>query len=239
MQDVKCQDVRLIFHLSHPRKTSVNAYTPEEKFSVKYKDFDEVVRMCIAAGPGAFMGKSDVKSAFRNLPIRPQDWRWLVMKARNPEDGLIYFFTDKCVPFGSRISCSHFQIFSDTMEWIFKHRTGKRSNNYLDDFFFVTLLKAHCDSLLQAFLDLCQEVSFPVSLEKTCWGVQLIVFLGLLINTGTQTVSIPIDKSNETTQQNVQQEENYSTEDSAAHGPIKFYLQRDFCRKAIYKEISF
>ena len=44
------KDVRLIFHLSYPRnpksglKESLNANTPEHLSSVKYKDFDQVVR---------------------------------------------------------------------------------------------------------------------------------------------------------------------------------------------------
>ena len=31
-------------------------------------------------------------------------------------------------------------------------------------------------------------------MEKTVWGTQILVFLGILINTITQTISIPIDK---------------------------------------------
>ena len=47
---------------------------------------------------------------------------------------------------------------------------------------------------LQAFLDICAQIKFPVSLDKTFWGTMVITFLGFLINTVTQTVSIPIEK---------------------------------------------
>ena len=68
-------DKRLIFHLSNARKTSLNAYTLKELCSVKYRDLDHAIRLCLQAGPGAYMAKSDMKSAFRNLPIRPEDWK--------------------------------------------------------------------------------------------------------------------------------------------------------------------
>ena len=77
---------RLIFHLSydfHDYK-SINHYTPKEQCLVKYRDFDQAVRLCTNAGRGAYMAKSDMKSAFRHLPIRPIDRKWLVMKANNP-----------------------------------------------------------------------------------------------------------------------------------------------------------
>ena len=77
---------RLIFHLSYPRskteKLSVNANTPAEYSSVKYKDLDEAVKLCLKQGPGCAAGKSDLSSAFRQLGIAKQFWKLLVMKAR-------------------------------------------------------------------------------------------------------------------------------------------------------------
>ena len=103
-------DTRLIFHLSYPRGgDSVNSQTPPEPSSVKYPDFSEAVEMCTREGKGCYVAKSDMKSAFRNLPIKPEDWRWLVMKAQDPWDNRWKFFVDKCLPFGSSISCAHFQ----------------------------------------------------------------------------------------------------------------------------------
>ena len=76
--------VHLIFHLSHPKGTSLYDYTLLELCSVKYKNFDNAVRMCLKSGEGSFMAKSDMKSAFRNLLIWPHDWHWLVMRVLNP-----------------------------------------------------------------------------------------------------------------------------------------------------------
>ena len=112
------KDTRLIFHLSYPRGkgTPVNANTPEELCSVKYPDFSDAIQLCILAGIGCKIAKSDMKSAFRNLEIKRKDWKYLVMKAVSPIDGKTYYFVDKCLPFGASISCLHFQRFSNAVK---------------------------------------------------------------------------------------------------------------------------
>ena len=190
------KDVRLIFHLSYPRNTgkSVNENTPKSKCRVTYPDFSEAVQLCIRAGRSCKISKSDMTSAFRNLGIRPQHFRFLIMKAVSPIDGKTYFFLDKALPFGAAISCSHFQRFSNSIAHIVKFRTKRDLINYLDDYFFVALLKLLCDRQVQTFLDVCAEIRFPVSLDKTFWGTMLLTFLGLLIDTANQQVLIPVEK---------------------------------------------
>ena len=194
---------RLIFHLSYPRTRnghevieSLNANTPTNLTSVKYPDFSDAIRLCISAGKNCQIGKSDLKSAFRHLGIRMSDWCLLIMKAESPlEAGKIYYFVDKCLPFGAAISCSHFQMFSDALAHIVKVKSGLALNlNYLDDFFFVATLKLICDQNIQLFLNICRDINFPVSLEKTFWGTTQLTFLGLLIDTVRCMVFIPIEK---------------------------------------------
>ena len=64
----------------------------------------------------------------------------------------------------------------------------------MDDFFFAALFKAICDDQVRAFLDICEQIKFPVALEKTFWGTTVLVFLGLLIDTEKQIISIPVEK---------------------------------------------
>ena len=135
-----------------------------------------------------------MKSAFRNLGIKRKHWKYLVMKAVNPEDGKTYYFVDKCLPFGASISCSHFQRFSNAMKHIVQYKTKKSLVNYMDDFFFAQLIKLLCNGQVKTFLEICQLIRFPVSLEKTFWGTTQLVFLGLLIDTLNQWVCIPVDK---------------------------------------------
>ena len=188
---------RLIFHLSHPRKEegySVNGNIPKDKCKVKYPDFDDAVRLCLKAGKGCKIGKSDMSSAFRHLPMLRNCWRFLVMMAQDPKSGKDYFFFDKCLPFGSSISCAHFQAVSDAIAAIVEYRNKRETINYLDDFFFAALLKLLCDKQIQGFLDVCDEIQFPVAMEKTFWGTTVLVFLGLLLDTERQLVCIPVEK---------------------------------------------
>ena len=191
----KGKKTRLIFHLSYPKNgESVNSCIPEDLCSVKYPDFMEAVAMCFQEGKACYCAKSDMSMAFRNVPMNKDSWCFLVLKATNPKDGKTYYFVDKCLPFGASISCAIFQAFSDSVAFLVHHRTHKPLVNYLDDFFFAALQKILCDGQVRVFLDICETIVFPVSLEKTFWGTQLLTFLGLLIDTINQRIGIPMDK---------------------------------------------
>ena len=43
-------------------------------------------------------------------------------------------------------------------------------------------------------MELCSEINLPVAIEKTEWATTLIVFLGILLNGRTLTLSVPIEK---------------------------------------------
>ena len=192
----KGKKTRLIFNLSYPRGgDSVNAGIPKEACSVKYPSFNEAVLRCIDEGVNCFTGKSNMSAAFCQVSVRPSDYWLLVMKAEDPQTGKTWFFIDKCLPFGSSISCAIFQAISDGISFIVMVRAnGKVNINYLDDYLFVTALKKHCGTQLRIFLQTCEELGFPVALEKTAWGERIIVFSGLLLDLQKQIIGIPTDK---------------------------------------------
>ena len=190
---------RLIFHLSYPKggNTSVNSNTPKELTSVKYNDFDHAVRLCreIAEGEDPAAGKSDLTSAFRQLPIKKKFWKFLIMKAQSPLDGDWYFFVDKCLPFGAAISCAVFQEFSNALSHIVRVKSkGTENVNYLDDFLFLAAVAFLCNHQLSVFLRICEKINFPVSEDKTEWASKCITFLGLLIDLRAKLVRIPQQK---------------------------------------------
>ena len=186
---------RLIFHLSHPCSGgSVNEGIPTDLCSVKYPNFDEAVKLCVYEGRSCYIGKSDMSMAFRNAPLDGASWRWLILKCQHPLTKVTYFFVEKCLPFGSLISCKIFQDISDAIAHLVKFRTKKPTVNYLDDYFFASLLKIWCDWQVRIFLQVCEEIKFPESLEKTHWGTTRLVFLGMMLDTEKQMVCIPYDK---------------------------------------------
>ena len=188
---------RLIFHLSYPRdgsETSVNVGIPKDKWKVKYPDFMDAVRMCLNKGRFAKIGKSDMTAAFRQVPVRVLDCRLLILKAEHPISKKICYYVDLCLPFGSSISCAIFQAISDCIAHIVSWKMKKTNLNYLDDYFFMGLLKALCDGQVSEFLQVCSYINFPVSLDKTFWGTTLMTFLGFLLDMVNQLVCIPADK---------------------------------------------
>ena len=183
---------RLIFHLSYEFCSglgSLNSNTPKELCSVKYHDLDQAISNClkllqqwqqnldeIEIGDSIlviFFSKTDLTSAFRILCLRVCDFKWLIMKAEDPETGRIIYFVDKCLLFGASISCSHFQRVSNGLEHITSYliRKKDRITNYMDDFFFIDLTKIGYNYMLQVFCDMCDRIRFPVSAEKTCYAM--------------------------------------------------------------------
>ena len=66
--------------------------------------------------------------------------------------------------------------------------------NYLDDFLFLALHKLICDAMLKIFLEVCNQIAVPLSLDKTKWRTTIIVFLGVLLNGKRAILVIPEDK---------------------------------------------
>ena len=204
------KDTRLIFHLSYPRNgDSINSGTPKKWCKVKYPDFAEAVRKCLDIGDFCVIAKSDMKSAFRNLGILRKHWKFLILMAQSPLDGKWYYFVDKALPFGAAISCSHFQRFSNCVAFLAGKLIAQRQKarfvnnglkekespvNYLDDFLFAAMMQALGDQQVEIFLELCNEINFPVSIEKTFWSTTVLSFLGLLIDTVKKIIAIPTEK---------------------------------------------
>ena len=92
-----------------------------------------------------YSGKTDVKSAFRLVPLRKGSWPWLVMAAEHPVTEETFFIVDKCLPFGASISCAIFQRISNALKHITQVKTGAVITNYLDDFLFLALTILRCN----------------------------------------------------------------------------------------------
>ncbi len=68
---------RTIYHLSYPEGDSVNDFVPKDPYSLQYVRVDDAIAILRLLGPGSFMAKTDLKSAFRLMPIHPDDWNLL------------------------------------------------------------------------------------------------------------------------------------------------------------------
>ncbi|XP_077790847.1 uncharacterized protein LOC144328967 [Podarcis muralis] len=183
-------EFRLIHNLSHPMGTSVNDVIPPELCSVKYASLDQAIKLIRSFGHSALLAKCDIESAFRLLPIHPEDF-WLL---GFQFEGNYYF--DKAMPMGCSIACAAFESFSTFLEWALKSKTGLSGvTHYLDDFLVASASDTgDCSVLLQAFADLTQELGVPLAADKTEGPSTRLTYLGILLDTVAQTSSLPSDK---------------------------------------------
>ena len=208
---------RMIFHLSYDfadERRSLNFYTPREECTVTYNDLDYAVKTCrylssvhwsqMMNDPDneflnehqIFFAKSDLRSAFKILPILPSQRCFLIYKAKHPVSGRTYWFVEKTLPFGASVSCKRFQLFSESLKHIVEHQTGNffQVTNYLDDFLFVARTDVLVNQMVRDFLNICSHLGVPVALDKTEWGTTQIVFLGILLDGRRHCLMVPDDK---------------------------------------------
>lgn len=195
-------ETRMIVNLSYKDEYSVNYFTNKDECKVKYRDMDAAVKMIMEIHNKygqVFLSKCDGRAAFRQLPIAPEDYHLLVMKVEDPDSGEMCYFVDKVVVFGSSKSCKIFSDFAASLAHIAQSLDlhNRRPNEYLDDVLNAGHDVQSCNNSLSLYLDICARINFPISEEKTEWATQIIIFLGLLINTITMTLGIPVEKRNE------------------------------------------
>ena len=107
-------EYRLIHHLSFSRGVSVNDGISTEDSFVQYARVDDAVTMIKQLRQGCFLAKTDVKSAFRIIPILPRDYDLL---------GIFWqgkYYYDRVILMGCASSCRTFEMFSSAIEWVAK-----------------------------------------------------------------------------------------------------------------------
>lgn len=178
-------EFRLIHHLSYPEGLSVNDGIPKELATVRYATVDDAVRLIKAIGKGCFLAKTDIKSAFRIIPVAPRDFPQLGMEWQGK------FFFDKCLPMGCSSSCNIFETFSTALEWIAKDTLRASSVlHILDDFLFIAPSEAKC----QVDLCVCRRIGVPIADEKTMGPTNALQFAGITLDTALMEARLPEDK---------------------------------------------
>lgn len=191
-------DYRLIHHLSYPVNMSINDFINQRYCSVSYSSIDQAANMIFRLGPGALLSKSDVKSAFRLLPISPSDFDLLGFKVviKSANGPLTYYFYDKMLPFGSSISCAVWEKFASFLHWaVVTESHNSDIQHYLDDFLFGEP-SGHPNPgyTLQAFKDICKKFGVPVALDKTYAPTTCLIFLGVEFDSMLMIMRLPVDK---------------------------------------------
>ena len=125
-------------------------------------------------GRGCLLGKSDIKSAFRLLPVSVLDFDQLGFKF----DGKFYFH--KAMPFGCSIACQRWELYSTFLEFCVTRQSlvGKLLH-YLDDFLFGGKKGTNrCAYIMSVFQGKMTLLGVPIAYEKTEGPTTKICFLG-------------------------------------------------------------
>ena len=139
-------DFHMIHHLSYPKGNSVNDGISREHSSVHYANIYKAIRRIKHSGVGSYLAKTDVKSAFRILPVHPQDYHLLGLKWKDQ------YYYDKCTPMGCASSCKTFKSFSTAVEWIAQEKLGIANLlHLLDDFLLIQPTEDQCSKSLYLF----------------------------------------------------------------------------------------
>ena len=181
---------RLIHHLSYPEGGSINDGINREICSVHYAKFDDAVNLVVKAGRGAHLAKADIESAFRLLPVHPDDFELLGIKFQN------MYYIDKALPMGASCSPAFFEMFSTFLEWAVKYESNSELvTHYVDDFCFVgdsdIDSKFSCQRVVDCFEHLCTKLGVPLARDKSVSPTSKLTYLGLEIDALNQTISIP------------------------------------------------
>ena len=182
-------EFRFIHHLSYPKGCSVNDGISSEYTSVSYATISDAIQQIKLAGAGCFLSKTDIKNAFRIIPIRPQDYHLLGMKWQ----GMYYY--DRCMPMGCSSSCKTFETFSSALEWIAQNKLHIRHIlHLLDDFLIIAPSYQLCQAQLSLFVDLCSYLGVPIAPEKTRGPSTTLCFAGVELDSVLFEARLPVEK---------------------------------------------
>lgn len=189
---------RTIFHLSYLKSgtSSINCFIEKVDFSLQYITIDNAIAAIQNFGQGCYMGKTDIESAFRLIPVHPDDWELLGMFW----NGQYYF--DKVLPFGLRSAPYIFNQLSDAIEWILLNKCAiSFVCHILDDFLIVEPplpptppLDSLCRASLSSMILTFKTLNIPISASKTEGPSQIIQFMGIILDSGKMEARLPEDK---------------------------------------------
>ena len=120
---------RLILNLSSSDGHSVNDRIRKDPFTVQYMKVDDTIDGIMSLGRGTLLTKFDVKSAYRIIPVHPNDLYLLGMQWQGN------YFVDITLPFGLPSETYVFSSVVDLVEWVLKKQYDVSFLlHYLDDF---------------------------------------------------------------------------------------------------------
>ena len=180
---------RLITNLSAPQNGSVNNGISKEISSLSYISVDWVAEQVVRLGRGTLLAKLDIQSAYRIVPVHPDDRCLLGVKWKGQ------VFVDCTLSFGLRSACKIFTALADAVEWVASQRGALGVAHYLDDYIMWGAPSSKdCAESLRILLEVCSELGIPVASQKCQGPSTCLVFLGIEFDTMSMELRLPEEK---------------------------------------------
>ena len=178
---------RRIFDLSCPAGSSINDHIEPEFGKLRYETFSEAVAEIARSGKGSILMKRDLKSAFRKIPVSPED-QWLLIFEWEGS-----YYKELFLPFGLHTAPYIFNLFGEGFEWILQRKYSWTLKRYLDDFLAILPPGTSTSSFSQEFMDVCTQLGFEEALDKREEGT-CVHYLGLVLDTIKMEARLPDEK---------------------------------------------
>ena len=182
---------RIISNLSHGGKTSsVNGFIPKSETKTSYPSLYQVAQAIMAVGlKNACFAIFDIQSAFRNLLMSAEDWKYSIISWQSYPGGPRIYFLDPYMTFGGASFPRIFNRFGSALEYILRDSCFirdaqglllllQRLIRYLDDHLIIAASAIMVNQILQRMLSLMKRLNIPVKDIKTIPAMPTAKFLG-------------------------------------------------------------
>ena len=188
---------RVVLDLSFPPGASVNDGIPkdcylDQPFHLSLPHSSDFIDLILSKGAGCYLYKKDLKRAYRQIPVDPKDYFFLVYHWSD----CLYF--DLVLPFGLRSATLAFQRTTNAITHIFQSVFNHDCINYIDDFGGVETTFEEASHAFSDLERLFNELGLESSPSKDCPPSTRMVFLGLIYDTVKMTIEVPPDKLHNT-----------------------------------------
>ena len=181
--------VRIIQDCSKPMGNSLNTCAKTD-YKIKYQTVEDAIKFM---HPDCFMCKIDLKSAFRSVPIHPDDYMLTGIKYQFAEHHKPTYMYNTRLPQGASFSPMIFHRLSQAIKR-YTISQGIKTVAYLDDFILIADDYQSAKYAQNWMIRLLRRLGFDIAWEKLVGPAQIITFLGVELNSLDMSIRLPPEK---------------------------------------------
>ena len=140
------------------------------------------------------MAKVDLRHAYRSWGIHPKNFHATSLKWKFSGDKQYTYLIVTKLPYGGRHAQGIFHRLTQAVRRMMARRGYGCIIVYLDDFVVIGSTLSECQEIFDCLIQLLQGLGFDISWQKVVPPTQVLIFLGVLIDTVGQFLALPDGK---------------------------------------------